>query len=62
MRAGVVQSIVIDFVSEVLEVVFDGDDALDCEILDLLRAVLFPVLDVGVVTDTQRSALDGCVC
>jgi len=35
---------------------FDGDNALASQLLDLLRSVLLPVLDIGVVADAQRAA------
>lgn len=35
----------------------NGDDTLRSELLNLLGAVLLPVLDVGVVADTERAAL-----
>lgn len=36
---------------------FNGDDALRRELLNLRLTVLFPVLDVGVVTDSERATL-----
>lgn len=56
-RTGVVQGFIINVIAQVLEVMLDGDDALRGELLDLLLAVLFPVLDVGVVSDPKRTTL-----
>lgn len=54
---GVVNVLVINVIGQVLHVVLNGDDTLGSELLDLVGAVLFPVLDVGVVADTERTAL-----
>ena len=54
---GVVEGLVIDIVGKVLKVVLDRDDTLGGELLDLVLAVLLPVGDVGVVADTEGTAL-----
>lgn len=54
---GVVEGLVINIVGKVLEIVLDGDDTLGGELLDLVLAVLLPVGDVGVVADTEGTAL-----
>ena len=53
----VVESVIIDVVGKVLHIVLNGDNAFSSELLNLLGAVLFPVLDIGVVADTERTAL-----
>ncbi len=39
----------------------DGDRAFGGEVFDFLRAVFFPVADVGVVADAEGAALGGGV-
>jgi len=41
--------------------VLDGDRAFGGEVFDFLRAVFFPVADVGVVADAEGAALGGGV-
>lgn len=53
----VVDCLVVYVIGQVLEVVLDGDNALGGELLDILGAVLLPVLDVFVFADTERTAL-----
>ena len=54
---GVIQSIVINVIGQVLHVVLNGDDTLRSELLDLLAAVLLPVDNVGVLANTKGTAL-----
>lgn len=56
-RPSVVQRLVVNVIGQVLEIVLDGDDTLGGQLLDFFLAVLFPVLDVGVVADAQGTAL-----
>jgi hypothetical protein len=56
-RSGVIQSIVIDIVAQVLHVILDGNLSASGERLDFLRTVFFPVLDVWVGAHTQRTSL-----
>jgi hypothetical protein len=55
-RARIVHCLVIKIVAQLLEVVLDRQYALAGELLDLARPVLFPVCNVWVVADTERSA------
>lgn len=57
VRTGVVNRVVINVIRQVLEVVLDRDDTLGGEFLDLLGAVVLPVLDVGVLADTKGTTL-----
>lgn len=54
--AGVVEGVVVELIALLLHVVLDGDDAARRQVLDLLLAVLLPVLDVRVRAHAQRSA------
>jgi hypothetical protein len=58
--AGVVHGLVVNVVAEFLEVVLDGDGAFGGQFFDFSGPVLFPVLDVRVVADSERSALGLC--
>jgi len=49
----IVQSVIIDVIAHVLNVVLDGNMALGGQLLDLSLPVLFPILDVGVSSHTQ---------
>ena len=51
--AGVVHGLIIDIITELLKVVLDWDYALGGELLDLLCAVLLPVVDVVVLADAH---------
>lgn len=53
----IVESVIIDVVGQVLHIVLNRDDTLPGELLNLLSAVLLPVLDVRVVADSERTAL-----
>jgi len=57
VRTGVVNGVIVNIIRQVLEVVLDRDDTLGGEFLDLLGAVLLPVLDVGVLADTKWTTL-----
>lgn len=57
VRTGVVNSVVVNIIRQVLEVVLDRDDTLGGEFLDLLGAVVLPVLDVGVLADAEGTTL-----
>jgi hypothetical protein len=54
---GVVHGLVINVVAHSLKVVLHGDLAARGQLLDLLGTVVLPVGNVGVVADTERSAL-----
>ena len=56
-RARAVHCLVVNVVSERLEVMFNWDSAFGSERFDLGGAVLFPVLDVRIVADAEGSAL-----
>ena len=56
-RPRVVHGLIIDVITQGLEVVLNRYSAFRCEFLDLLRAIGFPVLDVGVGADTEGSSL-----
>lgn len=56
-RTGVVKSFVVHIVGQVLKIVLDGNDTLGSKLLDLLGTVLLPVHDVGVLANTQGTAL-----
>jgi hypothetical protein len=53
--AGRVHNLVGDIITHGLEIVLDGNDTLAGQLLDLLRAVLLPVLDVRVVAHPHRA-------
>lgn len=57
VRTGVVNGIIVNIIRQVLEVMLDRDDTLGSEFLDLLSAVVLPVLDVGVLADTKGTTL-----
>ena len=58
IRTGVVESVIINIIGQVLEVVLHRDNTLGSELLDLLGTVLLPVQDVGVLADTQGTTLE----
>lgn len=58
--ASVVDCVVVDVIGQVLEVVLNGDNTLSGELLDILGTVLLPVLDVGVLADTEGTTLFSC--
>ena len=51
--AGVVHGLIIDIITELLKVVLDWDYALRGQLLDLLCAVLLPVVDIVVLADAH---------
>lgn len=53
----VVNRLVIDIVRQVLKVMLDGNNTLRSQLLDVFGAVFFPVLDVRVLADTERTTL-----
>lgn len=53
----VVNRLVINVVRQVLKVMLDGNDTLGGQLLDIFGSVLFPVLDVRVLADTERTTL-----
>lgn len=55
-RPCVIHSVVINVVTHLLQVVLDGYYALASELLDLVLPVFFPVVDVWVVADAERTA------
>lgn len=54
---GIVQSVIIDIIGQVLHIVLDGDDTLSGELLNLIVAVLLPVDDVRVLANTEGTTL-----
>lgn len=56
-RTGIVQSLVIDIIGQVLHIVLDRDDTLGGELLDLIVTVLLPVDDVRVLANTEGTSL-----
>jgi len=56
-RPGIVHGLIIDIITQFLEVVFYGDGTLGGEVLDFLGTVFFPIFDVGIVADAEGSAL-----
>ena len=56
-RPRIIHRIIVDVVSQSLKVMFDRDGAFRCKILDFSCAILFPVFDVRIIADTERSAL-----
>ena len=56
-RPRIVHGLIIDVITQGLEVVLNRYSAFRCEFLDLLRAIGFPVLDVGVGADTEGPSL-----
>lgn len=50
---GIVHSLIIDVITELLEVVLDWDHTLGGQVLDLLLSVLLPVADVLVLADAH---------
>lgn len=57
VRTSVVNVVVVNVVGHVLEVVLNGDNTLGSELLNLLCAVLLPVLDIFVLADTKGTTL-----
>ena len=57
-RARVVHGIVVNVIAQGFKVVLNGDGTLASKIFDFLRPVFFPVLDIGVVADAERTALE----
>ena len=55
--ASVFKGLVVNIIREVLHVVLSRNNSLGGELLDLILAVLLPVFDVFVVTDTEWAAL-----
>lgn len=55
-RSCVIHGVIIDIISKTLHVPFDWNCSLACELLDLVLAVLFPVSNVWVVANAERSA------
>ena len=58
--ASVVDCVVVDVIGQVLEVVLNGDNTLSGKLLDILGTVILPVLDVGVLADTEGTTLFSC--
>ena len=58
VRTGVVNRVVINIIRQVFKVVLDRNDTLGGQLLDILGTVFFPVLNVGVLADTERTTLD----
>ena len=56
--AGRVHYLIGNLVSPGLEIMLNGDYSLARQVLDLLRAVLFPVLDIRVVANTHRATCE----
>ena len=56
-RPRVVHGLIIDVITQCLEVVLNRYSSLRCEFLDLLRAIRLPVLDVGIGADTEGPSL-----
>lgn len=54
---GIVQSVIIDIIGQVLHIVLDGDDTLSGELLNLIVAVLLPVDDVRILANTEGTTL-----
>lgn len=54
---GIVQSVVIDIIGQVLHIVLHGDDTLGGELLDLIVTVFLPVDDVRVLANTEGTTL-----
>ena len=52
----VIHRVVINLITQCLEIMLDGNGALGREFLDLRGAVLLPVLDVGVHADAEGTA------
>lgn len=55
-RPRIVHRLIINLIAQIFEIVFYGDRALGGEVLDLLRAIELPVLDVGVVAHAEGSS------
>lgn len=58
VRTGVVNRVVVNIIRQVFKVVLDRNDTLGGQLLDILGTVFFPVLNVGVLADTERTTLD----
>lgn len=58
VRTGVVDRVVINVIRKVFKVMLDRNDTLGGQLLDIRGAVFFPVLNVGVLADTERTTLD----
>ena len=59
--SGIVESIIVDVITQALHIVFNWNLASAGEILDFLLSVLFPVLDVWVLANAQwATSEDDC--